>query len=501
MKKLCSEYEAACLTGMSPELLRWLTSYAPKSGISRKLKVAEKRDGTYFYEQDELLGFSDWLKAPWPRKKDGTRPHVPEAIRREIINEANGECAICHGHKDTCEAAHLDPVHKSLNNHPDNLLWLCSNHHTAYDGGLFGPNRENAEFVINFKHVLHRYKLMLWRTQHEISQKLLTVLEDCDGLAKQLQKATSREQVKAIEKIAKATLETLPILAPVSKRDPKYNNYKSISKNIRSISKDTSSIAQRLEKVQGVRQEYITAYGFIPCLLCKGNGRYEGADCPVCNGDREIEEKTASRIDLSDFEIMDCPVCSGLGRVGGEDCPACGGDAHMEKRFAQRIDVLDYQKVECPLCTGSRRHKGNDCPVCGGEGELDKRLVSHVDLGEYEDVDCPLCEGKGHYVGEDCPECAGEGEMERKFAERVDLQRYAQVDCPLCKGKGSLYGNDCSFCHGEARINRRYLDNFDIRDYELVKCPVCKGKGHRGDNDCSACDGEGKMERRHAERI
>ena len=59
--------------------------------------------------------------------------------------EANGACAICQAHGDTCEAAHLDPVSKSKNNHPENLLWLCSNHHTAYDDDLFGPDEENAE--------------------------------------------------------------------------------------------------------------------------------------------------------------------------------------------------------------------------------------------------------------------------------------------------------------------------------------------------------------------
>jgi len=41
-------------------------------------------------------------------------------------------------------------VHKSKNNHPENLLWLCSNHHTAYDDGLFGPDEESAECVVSF---------------------------------------------------------------------------------------------------------------------------------------------------------------------------------------------------------------------------------------------------------------------------------------------------------------------------------------------------------------
>lgn len=67
-------------------------------------------------------------------------------------------------------------VHKSKNNHPENLLWLCSNHHTAYDDGLFGPDEESAECVVSFKKVLHRCKLLLWRTQNKISSKRLTVL-------------------------------------------------------------------------------------------------------------------------------------------------------------------------------------------------------------------------------------------------------------------------------------------------------------------------------------
>lgn len=55
-------------------------------------------------------------------------------------------------------------------------LELCSSHHTAYDNGLFGPDEENAQFVGSFKKILHRYKLLLWRTQQEISSNLLTVL-------------------------------------------------------------------------------------------------------------------------------------------------------------------------------------------------------------------------------------------------------------------------------------------------------------------------------------
>jgi DnaJ-class molecular chaperone len=499
-KKLLSEYEAACITGMSPELLRWLTSNAPKSGIKRKLKVADVQGQTYFFEEDELLDFNDWLKKPWPHK-DGKRPHVPAGIRREIINEANGECAICHGHKDTCEAAHLDPIHKSQNNHPENLLWLCSNHHTAYDDGLFGPDEENAEFVVDFKRLLHRYKLMLWRTQHEISHKLLTILEDCNGLAKHLKASKTEAQIKAVEKIAAATLDQLPILAPVSKKDPKYAAYKSISADIASLAKSGDTVSTRLEKAHDLREEYVAAFGFIPCPLCKGSGRHEGTDCPVCNGDREIEEHFAERIDLSDYNKVDCPLCKGAGNFEGDVCPVCGGDAEMDRRYADRVDVSDYQKVDCPLCNGTTKHKERDCPVCGGNGELDRRHSAQVDLREFEDVNCPLCEGKGRYEERDCPECGGEGEMERRFADQVDLRDYSKVDCPVCEGKGRRFGDECPACSGEAKIDRRDLDKIDVREYQLVKCPVCKGTRHYRGDDCRACGGEGEMERRHANAI
>jgi DnaJ-class molecular chaperone len=499
-KKLISEYEAAAMTAMSPELLRWLTKHAPKQGIGRKLKIGEVKKGTHFYEEEDLRSFNNWLKLPWPRK-DGKRPHIPSAVRKEIKNEANGECAICNSHKDTCEAAHLDPVSKSDNNHPENLLWLCSNHHTAYDNGLFGPDDENAEFVIGFKQVLRRYKVMLWRMQHELSHKVFVALENCDGLLKQLEAAQTKSQIKAVEKLAEKTLAAIPAMSPVSKADPKYGAYQSISADIVALGKSTSNVSVRLQKAKQVRREYIAAYGFIACPLCKATGRHEGTDCPVCNGDREIEKRYAGRIDLSEYEKIDCPLCSGGGQFEGEQCPACGGDAQMDRRYAEAIDIRDYQKVECPLCEGSAKYLGADCPVCDGYGEIDRRYAAQVDLREYDEVDCLLCRGTGSREGGDCPECGGEGQLQRRYADQADLRDYSKVDCPVCDGKGTRNGGDCPACGGEAQIDRRDLDRIDVRDYQIIKCPICKGKGARQGSDCHACGGEGEMERRHAENL
>ena len=496
---IISEYEAASITYMSPDLLRWLTSHAPKSGIARKLKVAQKENDIYFFDRKEVLAYDAWLKQPWPRK-DGKRPSIPTAIRREVKKEANGSCAICQGHKDTCEAAHLDPIAKSDNNHPENLLWLCSNHHTAYDHGLFGPTEDEVEFVAGFKTSLRRYKVMLWRMQAELSFKVLSALENCALLHKQLATAKTREQIGAIESVAKGILDQLPALAPISKSDPRYEDYQKVSAKIDALAKSKVAISRRLSTASIVRSEYVAALGMVACQLCKTTGRYDGNDCPVCNGDREIEEHVAERLDVSQFSKVECPLCEGGGEYEGEPCPACGGEGDMERRYADLVDVRDYQKVLCPICEGSGNYVGATCHACGGEGEMQRHHLGMLDIPSYEIVECPLCEGSGRHNDLDCPECGGGGEMQRRFADEVDLRNYASAECPPCKGSGKLHGDDCPVCQGEGSIDRRYLDRVDVRDFELVNCPVCKNKYSRR-SECLACGGEGEIQRRFADEI
>ncbi len=540
-KTLISEYEAAALTAMSPTLLRWLTSYSPKHGSKRKLKAAKIKNDTLFFDEEEVLDFNNWLKRPWPRK-DGRRPHIPTGIRREIKQEANGECAVCHSHKDTCEAAHLDPVAKSDNNHPENLLWLCANHHVAYDNGLFGPDKENAFFVAIFKQALRRYRVMLWRTQHEVSHQLFYVLENCNGLKKQLKRAKTKEQIKAVKKLAKETLAALPGLAPVSETDPKYAVYETISADAISLSKSKSNIVKRLKRAEKIRKKYVAAFGFVTCPLCESGGQHEGTDCPVCNGDREIEPRLAKVIDLREYGYVDCPVCEGMGTLTQEPCPACDGEARMARRYANSIDVRDYEDVACPLCDGAGRYEHRDCPECGGKGSMQQRFAEAVELQDYQKVNCPVCDGQGRYMGDDCPacrgeaqidrgdldrievqdyqsiecplcdgagsyedrdcpECGGEGSMQRRFAEAVELQDYQKVDCPVCDGQGRRKGDDCPVCSGEAQIDRRDLDRIEVQDYQSIECPLCNGKRHFLGNDCPACNGEGELERRFADRV
>jgi hypothetical protein len=218
-ERLLNEYEAAAKVGLSPTPLRWLSKYAPKQGSSRKLTVKMTDKGVSCFDEEEILSFNEWLKLPWPQK-DGKRAPIPEGIPEEIKTEANGECAICQSHRDTCQAAHLDPVANSRNNHLENLLWLCSNHHIAYDNGLFGPDNENAKFVRSFKGVLHRHKKMLWSMQDEVSRILFSVLSDCRRLAAQLTLTKTDAQVRAVERLATQTLSMVLQLGPYPGKTP-----------------------------------------------------------------------------------------------------------------------------------------------------------------------------------------------------------------------------------------------------------------------------------------
>jgi DnaJ-class molecular chaperone len=501
-KKLLNEYEAAVLVGMSPRLLHWFTQHAPKQGKSRKLRPARQSNDVAFYDENELLKFNEWLRQPWPHKK-GKRPPVPSGIREEVQIEANGECAICNSNRDSCQAAHLDPVSKSKNNHPENLLWLCSNHHIVYDDGLFGPDTENEDFVASFKTVLHRHKAMLWRMQDEVSRKLFVFLEDCNRLSTQLEHAKTPTQVRAIEKIARETLAMIPKLGPVSRKDPAYKAYKSISPGLSNLtqSEKNDTVPATLQKARSIRKKYVIALGFVPCPLCEATGSYDGFDCPVCNGDREIDRKIAKTIDTDLYRKVECPLCRGVGRFRGEDCPECEGEGKLQRRYAERIDVDKYTVVKCPLCMGSGEFRNNDCPECNGEGKMEAWQADQVEVAKYKEVECPLCEGSGEFRNHDCPECGGDGTMEAWQADQVDLSKYARVDCPLCNGSGQFRNHDCPECGGDRTMEAWQADQVDLSKYARVDCPLCNGSGQVRNHDCPECGGDGTMEARQADQV
>ncbi|REG32172.1 HNH endonuclease [Archangium gephyra] len=500
-KNLLNEYEAAVLVGMSPSLLRWLTTYAPKHGIERKLKIAKQENELLFFDRAELTDFDNWLKLPWPVPPKASRPNIPSKIREEITIEAGGVCAICHGHADSCEAAHLDPVHKSKNNHPENLLWLCSDHHTVYDKGLFGPTEANKDFVASFKISLAFHKKQIWRMQGAVSDTLYSILTQCAALEEQFKTATTAEQVQAVSKLANDTVKLIPRIAPVSEKDRNYKAFVSIKPHLAKLTekaKSEADITTTLQLAREVRTEFVAAAGYVPCPLCEGLGTHNGNDCPVCNGDREVEKQYAERAELRQYENVSCPLCDGDKYFHGEHCPACGGEGSMERRFAEEVNVRDYSEVECLLCKGTRHFDRDTCCACGGAGTMPRHQADALDLRQYAHVPCPLCDGEGTYDSESCLECGGEGQMQRRYAEQVDLSKYDIVVCPLCKGSCQHEGEDCPECNAKGRLPRHQADRVDLWQYKHVTCPACRGKRSQ---HCDSCDGAGTMPRWRAERM
>ena len=165
-----------------------------------------------------------------------------------------------------------------------------------------------------WKIVLHRHKQMLWLMQDEVGRKLFLWLDDCVRLGEELKKAKTPAQVNAVETIARDALALLPKLAPVSHEDPHYAAYKAISPRLSSLKttgKKAGALSAQLQEAKSIREEYVAALGYVACPLCDASGFYDGSDCPVCGGDREIEERLAEDVNLAIYKKVECPLCKG----------------------------------------------------------------------------------------------------------------------------------------------------------------------------------------------
>jgi ribosomal protein L40E len=494
-----NEFEAAAVVGLSPQLLRWLAGHAPKQESDRKLQI--RTEGSrFFVERDELVGFNDWLKMPWP-SKPGVRPPIPAGVRREVKDEASGECAMCLKNGNSCEAAHIDPVAKSKNNHPENLIWLCANHHTKFDHGQFGPSVEAKGFVSAFKQSLIYYRRGLWQFQGEVTGRLFTMLNACHSLNAQLAAAKTPDQVAAVEGLAKKAIIQVGKMAPTSKQDPDYTAFEAMKPQFDALAKSSTKpehVQATLKLASTVKVEFAQRAGYEACPLCKGKGYYKQEDCPACGGDGELTKNEICALDLNQYTDVTCPLCNGKRTFNGSDCPACDGAGEMEHRYADQVDLREYSRVDCPLCEGKGTFRGADCPESHGEQQMERRHADQVDLRGYTLVDCPLCEGKGTFRSADCPECHGDRRMERHSANQVDLRQYESQICSICEGRGEWRDMTCRACGGEGRLERWQADQLDHNDYKMVTCPTCKPHERAW---CGTCNGEGTVPRWFADNL
>jgi len=501
-----TEIEAAIRVRMSPKLLRWFTSHAPKHGDTRKLPF-EDEGGEYFYDSQKLDDFDAYLKGKWNKPSGSQRPHVPQAIKDEIIIESDHKCAFCQ-YIAGGEGAHIDSVSVSCCNHPHNLIWTCPNHHQQYDNGLKVETLLTPVQVHLVKGMLLDTRLRTWRAERRLVNSIVSLIADLEKLRgylsdpdllavrntikSQARTVVSYVQAEAAKKPDKRTLETPPASGA----------YDIFIKKIGALKPATSkSIEEIVDDVTEAKDAYLIEEGLTMCPLCEGSGTHRYRECPVCEGAGAINKEFSDHIDLADYEEVDCPLCEGSGRRNFMDCVVCGGEKTMDRETANRVDMRDYEEVDCPLCDGSGSHRHSECPVCGGDKTMDREVANTVDLRAYEEVDCPLCDGSGRHKYEECPVCEGQKTMKRETATGVDLRDYEQVDCPLCEGSGRHKHEECPVCEGEKTMNRETSARVDLRDYEEVDCPLCEGSGSYKHNECPACGGEKTMNREMASRV
>lgn len=459
-----SEIESAIHLKMSPSLLAHFTKHAVKYKESVKLHCVEDEGGRWYTKKD-LDAFDNYLRAPWPKPPNAQRPRLPPTIRNEIMLEAAAVCSIC-GFESAGEAAHLQPVSASKSHHPENLLWLCPNHHTVIDD-VAQMSNVKMSVAEAMKELLVERKLRMLRHEFALDKGILDLMRLVEKASDMLANAKLQDAHGAIEAVASIDLKGLrnaakaASRAKVSKSDAAAVSLQAFAKKISTSTakasiKKPSSLAGWKEESNQARVEYLEAIGRVDCPLCHGSGHYDSMDCPVCQGEGSIREEDGGKVDLAEFEIVDCPVCTGAGTLRGDVCPACKGDARMERRFAARIDATDYAFVECPVCDGSGTRDGEQCPFCGGDRQVESRHAQEVDLADYDDVECRLCDGSGQYEGFDCQPCGGEGRIPKRVSNRIDWSDFDLVRCPECKGTGSSeYGVDCSFCGGNRKVFRR----------------------------------------------
>ncbi|TDX02176.1 zinc finger domain-containing protein [Dinghuibacter silviterrae] len=496
---LISEFEAAQEVKISPTLLRWFTSYAAKDD-GRKL-MFEIRDGLYYYDKKELLDFSSYLHLPWAKPPRGTRPSIPAGIITEIKTESHYRCPICNTNMG--ELAHIKPVSKTFDNHPHNLIYLCPNHHTAYDFGARYANISEEEVLLH-KKALQNFQSISWGLQGQIINTYLSLI-NAIGRVKELEHLLLNASTEAeFDSLLQAILAKIDKLKSTKNVNPK------IDQLIESVKVDRNEKSPKeaylfLSVKEEIEKEYQQDKGLIKCPLCNSRGYTDLFDiCPVCVGDGYINKKR--EVDISIYEIENCPLCKGRGQTNEfETCPPCHGQGKLTKEQIEIIDFSIYEIENCPLCEGrGYTDEFDSCPPCGGEGKLTKEQIETIDFSIYEMENCPLCNGRGYTDEFDsCPPCGGEGKLTKEQIEIIDFSIYKMENCPLCKGKGHTNEfESCPPCGGEGKLTKEQIEIIDFSIYEMEDCPLCEGRGHTDEYEsCPPCHGEGRLTRDQIDQI
>lgn len=516
---LLSKIEAACALGISIELLEYFGKHCPKTAETRLLPVSRVGDED-FYKEEDLHAYRRYLAEPWPLPAKGTRPHIPDAIKNDIRFESHLACAICndmnHG-----EVAHIEAVVSTLNNSPDNLIFLCPNHHTEYDLGHRPSSNVSIEAILLAKQFKRNSRLRMLRSESNVSRVMLGLVKTLEQLEKEAKKNSSPEIITVCATEAKNAIKELRSLSNAARemgRNDKPANdvgqllrekapliFK-ITDNDLARKKDADIIDTAEEIVDSV-DAFLPEIDEVECPHCNGLGTIGLIRdfCRYCRGAQVVSHAKAEAYDRENIDETECPHCEGSGRIGWSNdyCRYCHGACVVSRERAESYEPKDINEVECPHCNGSGKtgRAGDYCRYCHGACVVSRERARSYDRENINEVECPHCEGSGRLgrAGNDCRYCRGQCVVSRERAENYEREDIDEVECPHCSGSGTigLAGDFCSYCRGNCVVSQRQVDEYDPEEIDEMACPHCNGSGRKGigDDFCSVCRGSQVVKR------
>ena len=508
---LLTEIEAAVRLGVSVELL---TAFSRRPITPGSVQVLATIDvnGERMFEEKAVESFGRFLREPWPLPKKGKRPHIPDAIKRDIQAESHFGCAIC-GWQNGTEIAHIQPVHTSLDNSPENLLNLCPNHHTSYDYGYFASGT-GQDIILAAKLSVRSTRARIMKCELNTVQALKTVLGLAQSAQTRLAACTEHELAKQIESELDRLITSLPQIMQqadeAARQDKSFGRavekLRELSPNLVDFVKDHERSAEKralVEDLFGEIEAIELDLGEVVCPHCSGIGTIGlvGDYCLFCGGSCYVPDSKAALYNPDTLDEVSCPRCDGRGLIGlcGDYCSYCHGSCMVSKYKASSFIAEELDEVECPHCGGSGQigYGGGQqiCEVCHGLCVVTSERADSFDENDLSRIQCPRCEGTGKrgFSGDYCLLCNGGCFVKPEQASDYEENGIDEEDCPHCQGRGQLglVGEPCGFCRGSCSMPLADYEKYNPDDFDEVECPRCAGRGTTGLvlDICALCRG------------
>lgn len=511
---LLTRIEAAIALGVGIDLLDWFIKKCPKTGEDRTL-VTVKIGAEEMIDEAELAEFRQYLREPWPVKKDEARPTIPDKIKTDIKQESHLACAIC-GYMDNGEVAHIEAVKKTYNNSHDNLIFLCPNHHTKFDLGFKPQSNVTEDEVRAAKLIKRQSRARIMRVEADVTRAYATVLDLISRLKKRIDDAAgdavSKVYITEMKSLLKHSARLGEKVASASKSGTAESELeKHLKEHAPTITKlcaeglAAKSDQQMQAKVRSLLEEshdVIEALDEVDCPHCSGRGitGLNGDWCKFCRGSQQVTHARAEAYDPDDIDEQECPHCGGRGTVGlcGDYCAYCRGSQVVSSDRAAEYSPADIDEQACPRCNGrgTTGLVGDYCAYCRGSCVVSSKKWKEYRPDELDEVECPRCCGKGTtgLAGDCCIFCKGFQVVSRVKADTYDERSFGEVECPYCNGRGTtgLNGTYCSFCRGSQVVSEAKAQRYDPDEIDEVVCPRCEGRGTTGfvGDICKLCKGE-----------